>query len=737
MSDSTPDFDKMTPEEIMAWMETLAKRQGASEGFTTAADMDIAEVDPNTAVIDEPGYVPYGQENKQPAKPAAAPPEPPKAAPPPARPTIQPPAAQVKPPETPRPQPASTPPPARPTIQPPAAQVKPPETQRPQPVSTPPPARPTIQPPAAQVKPPETPRPQPVPTPPPAQARLPEAPPPAPPTAQAKPPEPAAEVTPPVDDGALAWLESLAADQGDQLFNLDLSDIPETTSEPSVGESSVNPMTWLEDLARSQVAEPSLEKLGADEAEADEDSEKLDPFAEGVNPMEWLETLAKRQGSKPEELTTPANMNIPAQRAERENTADWLTSLAGEEGYNESGVTATQPAPAEEVPDEMQLEAIQNAIANGTVTREQMQYYLDQQADDLAQHPEVLFDADEDEVLDEDEPLATAEVPDWLSEMMPPPEPEPAAPKPPIEDLFAAPAPASDMPDWLKEDALGEEVMDLDSIFEPDDAPSGPTSPAVVTQGDYEVDPTDPWVEAFDLEYEQGGVGDTDTVPDWYAQNLNDPARIAAVEDQAGEALDDDLQESSFPMENDLTAGQAQPIPGWATGFETVEAEPTTEGSPFEDMPDWLRDVEATVTPDEVPDWLVETIAEPEPEPEPPPVVAVEPPKPAPAPTPAPQPAPKPIPAQPAARLIGGEASAALERARDKEQSGDLEGALGDYENLIRSNVELETVVNDLTQLVRSYKTVPAVYRVLGDGLMRQGKLQQALNTYREALNQI
>ena len=49
MSDNMPDFDNMSQEEIMAWMETLAKRQGASEGFTTAADMDIAEVDPEYA----------------------------------------------------------------------------------------------------------------------------------------------------------------------------------------------------------------------------------------------------------------------------------------------------------------------------------------------------------------------------------------------------------------------------------------------------------------------------------------------------------------------------------------------------------------------------------------------------------------------------------------------------------------------------------------------------------------
>ena len=78
-----------------------------------------------------------------------------------------------------------------------------------------------------------------------------------------------------------------------------------------------------------------------------------------------------------------------------------------------------------------------------------------------------------------------------------------------------------------------------------------------------------------------------------------------------------------------------------------------------------------------------------------------------------------------------------IERARDKEQSGDLEGALSEYEAMIRGNSALDAVVEELTQLVKSYKTTPAVYRVLGDGLMRQGKLQAALNTYREALNQL
>ncbi|MCC6805234.1 MAG: hypothetical protein IT319_20310 [Anaerolineae bacterium] len=671
MSENMPDFDSMSQEEIMAWMETLAKRQGASEGFTTAADMDIAEIDPSTVVIDEPGYVPYGQEDDKPkAAPAAA-------APPPA-----------------------------------------PRMTTPTPV----PAQPAAKP--------------------------------------APPPPPTPGVT-----GTLAWLESLAADQTDDLFNLDLSDAPLKPAAPppsppapvveapkAPAAAPTDPMAWLEDLARSQVAEESLERLGADD---EEESEKLDPFAQGVNPMEWLETLAKRQGAKDEELTTDARMNIPqpgdtevedeeyqpfsfdtlptrrtAEPEALENPAQWLESLAGEEGYSEDGVLATQVSESED--DEMSIDAIEDAISTGTVTREQMQYFLDQQADQLAEEDEYL------EAVD-DLPPEPAELPDWLSQMRP--VEDAPTPTKPLDEMFAAPpseAASTAMPDWLTSDMIEGEESDLESIFEPEEesAPSEPVIVASQSAAEVEVDPNDPWTEAFDAEYEQGGEIDITTVPGWYQQNIADPARVAAVDQQiADEEALPELAEAALAEEKDLAAGQPQPIPVWMGGEEQpaepepVEVYAAAEVDVFGDVPDWLKEVEDSVTPEEVPDWLVETIAEPEvfaaPEPEPEPVQAVVTPLPTPAPTPAP------------ARVPEGEVAAVLERARDRERSGDLEGALADYESMIRSSTELEAVVAELTQLVRSYKTTPSVYRVLGDGLMRQGKLQAALNTYREALNQL
>ena len=68
--DEFPDFENMSLEEQMAWLESLAKRQGASEDeFLTDADLDIPI--PENAVIDEPGYVPYSI-RETPAEQAAA-----------------------------------------------------------------------------------------------------------------------------------------------------------------------------------------------------------------------------------------------------------------------------------------------------------------------------------------------------------------------------------------------------------------------------------------------------------------------------------------------------------------------------------------------------------------------------------------------------------------------------------------------------------------------------------------
>ena len=106
-----PDFDSMSPEDLMKWMESLAKRQGATEGLTTDADMDIKEVAADDERLAGKGdYVPYGwtaekwkeklaqEEAEKAAKKAAQPTQPAKPAQP-----VQPQPVHAAPPPKPEP----------------------------------------------------------------------------------------------------------------------------------------------------------------------------------------------------------------------------------------------------------------------------------------------------------------------------------------------------------------------------------------------------------------------------------------------------------------------------------------------------------------------------------------------------------------------------------------------------------------------------------------------------------
>ncbi len=841
-ADNTPDFDSMSPEEIMAWMETLAKRQGVkSEELTTSADVDIPIIDPDSVVIDEPGYVPYGEE--RPTKPASPPPvrqEPPLAAQSP-RPTEAP-----FPPPTQAPRPFSAPPPRpqaqqpdeqgparplspltpRPSAPPPSGlnPLRPPSTPptRPMPTapstpqrSTPdftprtptplnPPAaprqtseftpRPPVQPaaqtspprqtsefssrppspPAAQTPPSSQPPTRPVPTTPPQNPRTAFEPPkwltsrpltapltpPAPPAPtqqpawqQAKPPvenksepEPAQPVS--GDTDAMAWLESLAADQGDSMFNLDLSSLMEPPVAEDEPAPSVNPVAWLQNLSGTQAEDDSTAVFARIEApepvkespppvSAADVPTVADPFASGVDPMAWLENLARRQGAKDEELTTTVSMDIPVPQ----------NPVIDEPGYNpfsfDAPVERRRPQPeqtpftlenADTWPDADEqpaasaqaddVSAIERAISEGTVSPEQMHTYLEHQTDIYVD--ELASDV---ETADEDTPPVPAELPDWLLEQVGAPPVDltstPVAEVPDETGVF------DDMPEWLREDANQSDNLNLMGIF--DDIPDAEDSQSLKTDPEFagytiEIDRNDPWVEAFEAEQEDG-LPDITELPDWYVQNLNDPERVAAVEQMVNAPA---LAEAALPVETELTLGQPVDLPAWMSPASAAE-----EPAFVSDMPDWLLEIDAaSIEPEEIPDWLNDNIDEAEAEddlfaPVAPPVVVT--PEPVRAAPPV-QPKPEPIAAATAQRAT---ASADLQTARAHADSGNVESSVAHYEALIRVNKELDQVVDDLTRLSKVHRGNPAVHRVLGDGLMRQGKLQAALDVYREALNQL
>jgi hypothetical protein len=173
-------------------------------------------------------------------------------------------------------------------------------------------------------------------------------------------------------------------------------------------------------------------------------------------------------------------------------------------------------------------------------------------------------------------------------------------------------------------------------------------------------------------------------------------------------------------------------IPDWLQQDVTIgQPEPAATPTVSADVPDWLKT--AAVEPTEIPDWLKSTLGTSEQTVVTVPTSAATVPAaivPA-APTPGYSPAPVPV------QVTQIDVPETLNNARSRANVNDVDGSLQHYEQLIRANVELDSVVADVTKLMEKFKTTPAVYRVLGDALMRQGKLQAALDTYRKALNQL
>jgi len=303
----------------------------------------------------------------------------------------------------------------------------------------------------------------------------------------------------------------------------------------------------------------------------------------------------------------------------------------------------------------------------------------------------------------------SGDMPDWLLESSP------------FQAETQPKAVGGDMPDWL-EDTLSEESDSVKSFFQ-----SPQTSP--LSTEEIEVDMSDPWVEAFELERRvaMGLMSDEEVI------FSDEPMAMDAV-------IDDMLEDEPLPM------GDLENVPAWMDVAVSVTPAESVQVQVVRDLPDWLRETEDEAPivmgdeplPDwlneagientqDVPDWLLETVADEQPEP-----VFTPPP-------PAPTPAPMVVKAQsPAPTPVGNiNPGQVLQQARAKVQEGDMEAGLGAYEAVIRANIALDTVVSDLSELVKQEgnKTNASIYRVLGDGLMRQGRLQQALDIYRKALN--
>jgi hypothetical protein len=834
-ADNTPDFDSMSPEELMAWMESLAKRQGAYEGFTTSADIEVPEVDPTTVQDTGPGYIPYGMTQEQWEKKQQE-----EAARKAARQTAPPPAAVQPPAPIPQPAPVSAPAASSAAAEPDfdamspeelmawmeslakrqgayegfttSADVEVPEVdpatvrdtgpgyipygmtqeqweKKQQEEAARKAARQTASPPA--VSRPATPQPI---SPPPTAAE----------------PEPAFELpsfdAPPVSAASdtLSWLESLSVDPAAALpdlsslgadlasFGADLPafDLPmldlDALATPLAPPDTSNPLDWLENLSSSGSDPFDLADLAAAEAQETEftpgslfgtpSTPVSEAVSDNVDPMEWLESLARRQGVNEEEFMTSASLNVPASPGqtdapgytdyvfENDMVGDLLPNLNLDVDDLDADTTAGDPASwldqlavsrgevlqeppfSEPEVDPLVEQAVNNRVMQSLenpneFNRDEMRDWLDNLLEQGLKRDDDIGVAEE-----VPEPELEAQIPDWLIEQVgPPPQIVVDAPKgktgelPPLIDQIIEPQPVEDIPDWLKENFETDDEA-LESIFAQVDEERSPATliPAVdwgpVPTTPIAIDTDDPWIEAFEMERQMGSDG-----------AAVEPVLSFAPVSQPEAAL----RPAAFAPETELPAGQPESLPDWlaaAAPLPHLEADVTSTEESLampdwlrdepahtevlavvsEDLPEWLRDA-GVAKVDTVPDWLIDTIEEPQlPELVTPAAIVPTPRSPAVGISPAPAPVIHP------AEVVG-----VLQNARDQLARGDWQTALHEYEQVVRSNAQLDAVVGDLTSLIKrdDYKNNPSIYRVLGDGLMRQGRLQEALDTYRRALN--
>ncbi len=732
MGDEFPDFDKMSLEEQMAWLESLAKRQGASEEeLTTDADLDVPIPENAEELVDEPGYVPFeGSRSAREMQEAQAEELAAEAAsPPPAVPEAAPVVEEEAPPEIAEVSEAVAEPSFEETF---AAEEAADAMQWLDELSVQP--EEAIEP-VAEEAPPET-----------ATAGV------------AETLVGAADEAEELLGGAesLEWMESLAKRQGaseEELITAADVNVPEVPEETVIEEPGYTPYSALDILPPNAPEKAAISEA----ASAGED-------------LSWLEDLA----AEPDEEDFVASL-----ATEEEEGAETLQfeTIAPE--------TPEAAAPTDPLGD-MSDEEIARAQAEGRLTPEQEFAWLKRQARALAAARETQDTETAGVPEAELPPAEPVELPGWLEELRATEEMEALSQAETLLDAEDVNLESEALPDWLQasEEAAPSEVVevsleeasDVESLWQEPDKASAETAEleealpdselAAFLSGDFAPEAPDTLAEALDEEYERRVTGD-DTEPEWYAEAVNkvtveEAPLVEAV--QAPEAAPEASLQEAEPLDMpDWLRGEEEEAPAAVT-LEPAKAEeampdwlaeeaevPVAE--PEAAMPDWLQDLEPSEEQAAAGalDWLAEepkpeTLAAPE-EPAPPaPVAAPEVETLPPAP-PVAEKAPRPQPSIPEGKLLEqylerlkthpDDYPTRLSLARSLRTHEDIGGCLDHYEALIGAGQLLQDVTEDLKTVVEDNPEMPRAQRLLGDAYMRQGMLSEALTAYRQALAQL
>jgi hypothetical protein len=226
--------------------------------------------------------------------------------------------------------------------------------------------------------------------------------------------------------------------------------------------------------------------------------------------------------------------------------------------------------------------------------------------------------------------------------------------------------------------------------------------------------------EPVTAEVEVGEEG----LPDWLTEVEEEtpmglPEPVTAEVEVEEEGLPDWLIEETEPEEVTSEPAAAPAKVEEAEPEPVMPVSPVTPPPPEPEpagMPDWLKKLresheEAAPQPVAVPMPQAVTYVQPV-------VMAA---------------TPEPVAPAPA-KLPAGEPDKLLELARTARNRGNIKEAAPLYDTLISSGVHLDSVIEDMRQSVKADPSNYLLYQIMGDAMMKDGRLQNALDAYRQAL---
>ncbi len=537
-------------------------------------------------------------------------------------------------------------------------------------------------------------------------------------------PQPAAEVDP------LAWLESLARRQGanpeEFVTSADL-EIEEVDAGAVIDEPGYTPFETFERKPRPAARPVDRDTLPPQEAAALlglEVGDLMPPLVEeefAIQPPAAVhaeDRLAEMIPPEPEFFEEPPPSG--------DDTLAWLEGLAAEQGAQ---------APLADPLAGLSDAEIDRRAAAGELTADQMEAWLQRQLDSLTQvreegaafqQPMPAFAAMEEE---------EEAFPEWLTEEAP------AYEELPLDDVLAGaelePLAPAELPDWLQDAEPVEALTDdqLATLFAaemPDLAFDEPP-----------LEEEDSWAVALDNEYLAERTATGDEEPEWYRAALEQQAEEPELAGPAPVASV--VAEPPDWLAGAVPGAEVEEMPDWLTeaipGAEAVtlderewlEDEAGLETEIVAEIPDWLQEPVAVAA--EIPDWLREAapdemLAQAQP----------------------PAARPEALQMTVSAEIPAGAAydsfrarlnahpddhGTRLALARRLVQENAVAASLGQYEALAFAEAKLPELEADLRGMVQERPTLPQARRVLGDVIMRQGRLREALEAYRAALEQL